>query len=966
MEMDELLTRTNWDLLDKLNIYKKEYKDKFDVSVPELILIYMRLLIENINRYLYERHFNNIPPRMGDFLLKIININEKNSIIPSKVKHWMHHIRIISNDAAAHPKYSKKDLKELAESLEADFILTFKWFLEEPIPRITGRKGLLDDLTDDQEKEKYKDDPILELRMKWKREFEWTSKGFDRSSFIQPTIRHFKDDHESDIEQFQTHDIDQEKAPITYEQFKHFFIDLLEKGKLLLLLGEAGLGKSTFLEGLKYDLLHEEKNNILPVLIKFSEFPSEHLNTAQLYELFYKICWPNKGEIYNEAFYKALHSGKVVFLLDGLDEYFIRLKADMGLISDWLDILTQFAENYETQIIITSRSTIWTRRSLITLRTSKEIVYELIKWNEHMIKTWITRNYERWIKKEDFSDTFIFNKLKQIYSVYQLCSTPFLLTCCVENFKNFIKPRSEGEVLNRTEVYKYIVNSQIKKNTRRIDTALEIDNNLLLKIFRHIAIEYLHNRSANISLENLNFTQVDFINEVEAQIINKARQKYEDEFYTLFRNHSFLNLNSAKGLIFAHQTFAEYLVAEIVYSYLNQRLLNQNQDQPLQYFSVKYFTLETLRFFIEMVNLMEKRSSKTLIIADFIKFLSEECSMYVTERLLHWLNNFYDDSNKLREDLLELVQQGLNNQKELSLSFKGKKAPRIIQYFWEEEIFNIVLQNKKLVRLILKGAPFQAIPDGIFDLNNLEELYLDNWENLKQISESIAKLKNLKILSIENSKMNSLPESIGKLNNLVELVLNKNKLKSLPESIGLLKDLKALSVRSNNLDSLPESIKTLKNLQILNLSENNLNSLPSELGELQNLEKLNLKNNQLESLPREIGNLDKLSLLNLSDNQLSSFFPHIFNLINLEKLYFDRNNIHQIPNQINNLKQLESLSLNNNGIIELNVAIGDLNKLKTLNLIGNKLSSTLPKEIGSALRKLEDQGCKIKGVTSKF
>ena len=76
-----------------------------------------------------------------------------------------------------------------------------------------------------------------------------------------------------------------------------------------------------------------------------------------------------------------------------------------------------------------------------------------------------------------------------------------------------------------------------------------------------------------------------------------------------------------------------------------------------------------------------------------------------------------------------------------------------------------------------------------------------------------------------------IPGSIGKLHKLRVLDLEENKLQSLPSEIGSLGDLQRLVVQANQLTSLPTAMKSLANLTYIGAGENLLSSLPKEIGE---------------------------------------------------------------------------------------------------------------------------------------
>ena len=87
---------------------------------------------------------------------------------------------------------------------------------------------------------------------------------------------------------------------------------------------------------------------------------------------------------------------------------------------------------------------------------------------------------------------------------------------------------------------------------------------------------------------------------------------------------------------------------------------------------------------------------------------------------------------------------------------------------------------------------------------------------------TLEELKNLKYLSLDNTKITSLPESFCELKDLKYLYLYNTQLTSLPESFCKLKKLEILSLQNTKITSLPENFCELKNLKYLSLYNTNI------------------------------------------------------------------------------------------------------------------------------------------------
>ena len=152
------------------------------------------------------------------------------------------------------------------------------------------------------------------------------------------------------------------------------------------------------------------------------------------------------------------------------------------------------------------------------------------------------------------------------------------------------------------------------------------------------------------------------------------------------------------------------------------------------------------------------------------------------------------------------------------------------------------------------------INDGHVTKINLRNL------NIQNFPESILKFKFLRVLSIRNNKLTSLPKELSQLENLEEIYLGNNNLQRLPDSICNLQHLKCLWFDKNKISSLPDDIGYLKELKILQLSGNSLKKLPDSICKLKKLEELILYNNNLQKIPKCFLNLESLKRLDVKRN----------------------------------------------------------------------------------------------------
>ncbi len=186
---------------------------------------------------------------------------------------------------------------------------------------------------------------------------------------------------------------------------------------------------------------------------------------------------------------------------------------------------------------------------------------------------------------------------------------------------------------------------------------------------------------------------------------------------------------------------------------------------------------------------------------------------------------------------------------------------------------------KAVRKLRVSGSYMNDVPLGVFELTELEELYLG--ANYKTIPGEIKNLKKLRKLKIQGNQkpVLKLPDEFGELTALEDFELVSTWTHSLPDTIGQLSSLKRLKVNSEGLTELPRSIGELKQLEILDLYGSKVKTLPETIGKLSSLRELDLADNYyLGALPDTIGQLQKLERLNLRSTSIKVLPDSFFNL----------------------------------------------------------------------------------------
>jgi Leucine-rich repeat (LRR) protein len=147
----------------------------------------------------------------------------------------------------------------------------------------------------------------------------------------------------------------------------------------------------------------------------------------------------------------------------------------------------------------------------------------------------------------------------------------------------------------------------------------------------------------------------------------------------------------------------------------------------------------------------------------------------------------------------------------MSAFFVTAVALKILQM-----IGNLLSPTDREKQLIWEKYFFLSTLSQIKDLETQESLSLENTK-LSTIPEEISDLTNLKKLSLKRTNLYEFPSAICSLTSLEELDLSETSIGHLDDNIGLLLNLKKLVLNSTSLNRFPKALRYLPNLEELDL-----------------------------------------------------------------------------------------------------------------------------------------------------
>eukprot|EP01147_Barroeca_monosierra_P003086 gene3086-5860_t len=268
------------------------------------------------------------------------------------------------------------------------------------------------------------------------------------------------------------------------------------------------------------------------------------------------------------------------------------------------------------------------------------------------------------------------------------------------------------------------------------------------------------------------------------------------------------------------------------------------------------------------------------------------------------------------------------------------------------------------------------LPISLWQMHTITELSIQN-SKLNTLPAELGLLSNLQILDVSNNTLRNLPDEIGKLLLLYRLIASDNFLTVLPSTLSALPSFKELHVATNQLLQIPSWLSKCTQLQILDISNNpsirrethmhiaasarikilrarniNMCKLPKALFTRALIEELDVSYNAITKIPITLACLRRLRYLKIAHNFIRVIPNSIHLLENLEFFHSGGNRGLVVPDSIGALLQLKQLILYRCSLEKIPDTVGSLHSLRVLDLRDNRLAQ-LPETI-LHLRHLRD------------
>ncbi|PHT99263.1 hypothetical protein BC332_31870 [Capsicum chinense] len=319
-----------------------------------------------------------------------------------------------------------------------------------------------------------------------------------------------------------------------------------------------------------------------------------------------------------------------------------------------------------------------------------------------------------------------------------------------------------------------------------------------------------------------------------------------------------------------------------------------------------------------------------------LKLLFVNISSTIPLNFSFYLTSLSLSDTQLRGVLPERVFH-LSNLEELYLPYNSLTGPIPSNEFKSKTLYAVILKQNQL-----QGP----IPTSVLDQQGLNYLILSQNNLSGQIASTVCNLKTLRVLDLRSNHFNgTIPHCLGEMSALQVLDLNNNRLSgTINTTFNTENQLSIINLYGNKLKGkVPPSLINCRYLELLDLGNNELNdTFPSWLGGLPDLKILSLRSNKLHgpiSDSRTDNLFAQIRVIDLSSNGFSGNLPvSLFGNFQAMKI------IGHIPASFHQLSVLESLDLSSNKIGgEIPQQLASLTFLAVLNLSHNHLVGCIPK-----------------------
>ncbi|TRU94196.1 MAG: NACHT domain-containing protein [Microcystis wesenbergii Mw_QC_S_20081001_S30D] len=367
---------------------------------------------------------------------------------------------------------------------------------------------------------------------------------------------------------------------------------LANQEQYLMVLGDPGIGKSTFLRKVGLEALKGNKDSyqhpLTPVLLELKNFKENEINIQVLIEEEFKICgFPNvEKNISNK-----LEKGELLILLDGLDE------VPTANVYNVIEKIKDFVDRYHKNRFILSCRT--AARTHLQRFTDIEIVEFDDQQIQSFIEHWFSSELDR--KNETAKNCWELLQKEEYKSAKELAHTPLLLT-----FLCLVYDENQSFPTNRSRLYQDALRILLEKWSaeKRLPNRGLVYENLSIEQEEILLSEIAYQ---NFVADKLFLEKREIVKQIKdhlKQNLNAPQHLDGEKVLKTIEIEQGILVERARDVYsFSHLTLQEYLTAQYIY------------DNDLIEEAVKNYVTETRwqEVFLLVAGLMRGKADKLLL-----------------------------------------------------------------------------------------------------------------------------------------------------------------------------------------------------------------------------------------------------------------------------------------------------------------------------------------------------------------
>jgi hypothetical protein len=329
-------------------------------------------------------------------------------------------------------------------------------------------------------------------------------------------------------------------------------ITIANQCQYLMILGQPGAGKSTFLRKIGLETLKGNSKQIrgkyVPVLIELKQFAGNEVNILNIIANEFLACQLPQAEEFTN---KLLNQGKLLLLFDGLDEV---PNKNFELV---IDKIRDFVEkNNQNKFIISCRTAAYRQK----FKDFKEFI--IADFDNQQIKQFIHNWFYSEVDKKLGTAEKCWNKINSEEATRELARTPLLLTfLCLEYDESQDLPKKKATLYgNALDILLRRWASEKRLPYEPVYRQLGIDLEKIM--LAEIAYD-------NFAADKLFFSQQEVLNQIQKFLSNNdnaPKNLDPGKILDAITIEQGILVERARDVFsFSHLTLQEYLTAQYIY-----------------------------------------------------------------------------------------------------------------------------------------------------------------------------------------------------------------------------------------------------------------------------------------------------------------------------------------------------------------------------------------------------------------